>query len=193
MGNKAFFLDRDGVMIEEENYLADPAKVRLCPGCAEALRRIARAGFRIVVTSNQSGIARGYFTFAEIAAVERKIVELLAAGNAPAPDAWYYCPHHVKGTVAQYVRECDCRKPRPGMLLQAAREHDLELSGSVMIGDKLSDLRAAFAAGCPSAALVLTGHGSEQKLEPLDRRYLVAGNILEAAEQLLTLLKGEVR
>ena len=187
--NKAFFLDRDGVMIEEKNYLADPANVCLCPGCAEALRKIAAAGYRMIVTSNQSGIARGYFTFAEVAAVEKRIQELLLAEGAPLPDAWYYCPHHPKGTVAEYACECECRKPRPGMLLQAAEELDLCLSASGMIGDKLSDLRAAFAAGCPSAALVRTGHGAEQTLETLDREYLVADNIPDAAELLLDRLE----
>ena len=120
--NKAFFLDRDGVIVEEEHYLSDPAKVRLCPGCIEAFRKIADAGYRIIVTSNQSGIARGYFTFADVAAVERRICDLLVAGGAPLPLAWYYCPHHTKGTVMEYVRDCNCRKPHPGMLLQAAED-----------------------------------------------------------------------
>lgn len=189
--NNAFFLDRDGVIVEEEHYLSDPAKARLCPGCADAFRRIHRAGFRIIVTSNQSGIARGYFTFADVAAVERRIEELLAAGGAPLPDAWYYCPHHTKGTVPEYVRDCDCRKPRPGMLIRAAEEHGLSLPGSVMIGDKLSDIRAAFAAGCRSAALVMTGHGLEQTIEPLEQDYLVADNILDATEKLLALTRGQ--
>lgn len=188
--NKAFFLDRDGVIVEEEHYLSDPAKVRLCPGCIEAFRKIADAGYRIIVTSNQSGIARGYFTFADVAAVERRICDLLAAGGAPLPLAWYYCPHHTKGTVMEYVRDCNCRKPHPGMLLQAAEGHDISLADSVMIGDKLSDLRAAFAAGCPAAALVRTGHGSEQTLEKLDRDYAVADHILDAVNQLLALRKG---
>lgn len=189
--NNAFFLDRDGVIIEEEHYLSDPAKVRLCPGCAEAFRQISAAGFRIIVTSNQSGVARGYFTFAEIAAVERRIEELLTGAGAPLPDAWYYCPHHTKGSVAEYVRDCDCRKPRPGMLIRAAEEHAISLPSSVMIGDKLSDLRAAFAAGCRHAALVMTGHGSDQTPEPLEYDYPVADNILDATGKLLSLIKGK--
>lgn len=189
--NNAFFLDRDGVIIEEEHYLSDPAKVRLCPGCAEAFRQISAAGFRIIVTSNQSGVARGYFTFAEIAAVERRIEELLTGAGAPLPDAWYYCPHHTKGSVAEYVRDCDCRKPRPGMLIRAAEEYAISLPGSVMIGDKLSDLRAAFAAGCRHAALVMTGHGSEQTPEPLEYDYPVADNILDATGKLLSLIEGK--
>lgn len=183
--NKTFFLDRDGVMIEEENYLADPAKARLCPGCAKALKLIANAGYRIIVTSNQSGIARGYFTWGEVKAVEKRIKELLAAENAPLPAAWYYCPHHPKGPVPEYMLDCDCRKPKPGMLLRAAKEHDVDLQASCMIGDKISDIKAAYAAGCRSAALVLTGHGSEQEPEKLEKEYLIAENILDATEKLL--------
>ena len=185
--NKTFFLDRDGVIIEDENYLADPAKVRLCPGCAEAFRQIADAGYQIIVTSNQSGIARGYFSWKEVKAVETHIEELLAMEGAPKPAAWYYCPHHPKGTVPEYAMECNCRKPKPGLLLQAGREHEVDFQHSYMIGDKLSDLKAAFAAGCRSAALVLTGHGGEQIPEPLDKPYPTAENILDAVRKLLAI------
>ena len=183
--NRIFFLDRDGVIIEDEDYLADPSKVRLCPGCAEAFRKIGDAGFRTIVLSNQSGIARGYFTFAEVKAVERRIEELLAGENAPCPDAWYYCPHHPKGIVEEYRKECDCRKPKPGLFLQAGKDFDADFDGSFMIGDKISDLQAAFAAGCSGGALVMTGHGKEQQIVKLDREYKVAGSILEAVDQLL--------
>ena len=183
--NKTFFLDRDGVIIEDENYLADPAKVRLCPGCAEAFRQIAHAGYQIIVTSNQSGIARGYFSWQEVKAVERRIEELLTKQGAPKPAAWYYCPHHPKGTIPEYALECTCRKPKPGLLLQAGREHGVDFRHSYMIGDKLSDLQAAYAAGCRSAALVFTGHGGEQTPEELDKPYLTAENILDAVRKLL--------
>ena len=183
--NRIFFLDRDGVIIEDEDYLADPSKVRLCPGCAEAFRKIGDAGFRAIVLSNQSGIARGYFTFAEVKAVERRIEELLAGENAPCPDAWYYCPHHPKGIVEEYRKDCDCRKPKPGLFLQAGKDFDADFSRSYMIGDKISDLQAAFAAGCIGGALVMTGHGKEQQIVQLDRKYEIAGSILEAVDQLL--------
>ena len=183
--NKTFFLDRDGVIIEDENYLSDPAKARLCPGCAEAIRQIADAGYQIIVTSNQSGIARGYFSWKEVKAVEARIEELLVKEGAPKPNAWYYCPHHPKGVIPEYTQECDCRKPKPGLLLQAGREHNVDFQHSCMIGDKLSDIEAAYAAGCRSAALVLTGHGGEQKLESLDHPCLTAGTILDAVRKLL--------
>lgn len=183
--NKTFFLDRDGVIIEDENYLADPAQARLCPGCAEAFKRIADAGYRIIVTSNQSGIARGYFSWKEVKAVETRIEELLAKEGAPKPDAWYYCPHHPKGILPEYAQDCSCRKPKPGLLIQAGREHEVDFPHSYMIGDKLSDLKAAYAAGCRSGALVLTGHGGEQTPEPLEKPYLTAENILDAVQKLL--------
>ena len=183
--NKIFFLDRDGVIIEDEDYLADPSKVRLCPGCAEAFRKIRKAGYRMIVLSNQSGIARGYFTFDDVKAVERRIEEILSEQNAPCPDAWYYCPHHPKGVVEEYRKECDCRKPKPGLFLQAGKDFDADFDGSFMIGDKISDLQAAFAAGCSGGALVMTGHGKEQQIVKLDREYKVAGSILEAVDQLL--------
>lgn len=184
--NKIFFLDRDGVIIEDENYLADPAKVRLCPGCAEAFRKIANAGYRIIAVSNQSGIARGYFTFDDVKAVERKIGELLNEQGAPSPDAWYYCPHHPKGIVEEFRKDCECRKPKPGLLLQAGKDFDADFSRSFMIGDKISDLQAGFAAGCASGVLVMTGHGSEQKREILNHEYGIAENILEAVTLLLS-------
>ena len=183
--NKTFFLDRDGVIIEDENYLADPAKARLCPGCAEAFKRFAVAGYLIIVISNQSGIARGYFSWKEVKAVEARIEELLAKEGAPKPTAWYYCPHHPKGVIPEYTQECSCRKPKPGLLLQAGEEHSVDFQHSCMIGDKRSDLQAAYAAGCRSAALVLTGHGGEQNPEPFDKPYLTAANILDAVRKLL--------
>ena len=183
--NKTFFLDRDGVIIEDEDYLSEPAKVRLCPGCAEAFRKIAAAGYRIIVVSNQSGIARGYFTFDDVKAVERRIEDVLKEQNAPLPDAWYYCPHHPKGMVAEYKADCGCRKPKPGLLIQAGHDFDIDFPHSLMIGDKISDLQAAFSAGCAGGALVRTGHGSEQELQKLDKEYAAAENILDAVNKLL--------
>jgi len=165
MKNRACFLDRDGVLIHEENYLADPAKARLIPGAAEAVKLAHEQGYKVIVVSNQSGIARGYFTMAQLKAVEARIDELLAAEGA-ALDANYYCCHHPKGSVPELAVDCDCRKPKPGMLLQAERDFDVDPAHSFMIGDKTDDLNAGFAAGCAAAALVRTGHGSEQDFCP---------------------------
>jgi len=182
---KACFLDRDGVLIEEENYLSDPEKVRLCHGAAEAIRALRAAGYAIVVVSNQAGVARGYFKIESIASVEAAIAALLAKEGVSV-DAWHYCPHHPKGKIPEYSIDCDCRKPAPGMLLKAAKEMGLDLSASMMIGDKLSDVEAAFNAGCQKAALVRTGHGLEQDLSsPLAARSILTDDILDAAKKLL--------
>lgn len=152
---KAFFLDRDGVINVEVDYLSDPDKAELIPGVPEALREIHAHGFLAIVVTNQSGVARGMYTQNEVNAVHRRIDELLAAAGAKV-DGWYFCPHHPKHTGP-----CDCRKPAPGMLLQAAREHEIDLANSVMVGDRLSDLEAGRAAGCRTVWLVKTGYGAE--------------------------------
>ena len=160
---KACFLDRDGCLIEERNYLSDPAQVCLCPGVPEALRLLEENGYLRIVVSNQSGIARGYFTMEQLRAVERRIDELLAEHGVRV-DAWYYCPHHKKGVVPEYAVDCDCRKPLPGMLLRAAEDFSLDRKQCIMIGDRISDLRAGLSAGCRAAALVRTGYGRMEDL-----------------------------
>ena len=161
--NKACFLDRDGVIIEDENYLKVPDQVHLCAGIVPAMRMLRDAGYKIVVVSNQSGIARGYFTPEDLKRVEARIDELLREQGVFI-DRNYYCFHHKKGVVREYAVECKCRKPEPGMLLQAAEDLDLDLGECIMIGDKVSDVEAGLRAGCRAAALVRTGHGVEQNL-----------------------------
>ena len=182
---KVFFLDRDGVIIEDKNYLSSPDQVVLCEGTVSAFRRIKDAGYGIVVVSNQSGIARGYFTEKDLEKVEKRIEELLAASGSPVPDKWYYCPHHAKGSVPEYSFDCDCRKPKPGLFLRAGKELDIDFSQSVVIGDKISDLEGGFSAGCGKGVLVLTGHGKEQEPVKLAKKYETASGILEAVESAL--------
>jgi len=182
---KAFFLDRDGVIIEDENYLADPAKVRLCPGTPEAFKLMKNAGYSIYVVSNQSGVARGYFTMENVFAVQKQIEKLLLESGAPVPDGWYNCPHHPKGSVPEFSVACKCRKPEPGLILQAAKEHAADLAESAIVGDKLTDLESGFRAGIRKACLVRTGHGSEQVLTPLEYPYETAENLLDAVHKLL--------
>lgn len=163
MTAKACFLDRDGTLIEERNYLADPALVALAPGVSEALRLLHDAGYRLIVVSNQSGIARGYFTTEQLRAVERRVGELLAE-HGVSLDANYYCFHHEKGIIPEFTHSCDCRKPKPGLLLRAIRDFSLDPAQCLMIGDKVSDLQAGLAAGCRAVALVRSGHGADQDL-----------------------------
>jgi len=138
----AVFLDRDGTLIEDMRYPRDSSQVRLLPGAAEALRQLKEAGFALIVVSNQSGLGRGLITPEEAAAVHARFVGLLAEAGVTL-DACYYCPHAPEAG-------CDCRKPKPGLLLRAAVEHGLDLPTSVMVGDKLSDVDAGNAAGCRS-------------------------------------------
>jgi D-glycero-D-manno-heptose 1,7-bisphosphate phosphatase len=149
----AVFLDRDGTLIEEVGHLGDPDGVLLLPGAAQALRRLAGAGFALVVASNQGGVARGLFTEEDIRSVNRRAAELLASAGAPPIAGWYWCPHHP-----EFTGPCDCRKPAPGMLKRAARDLDLDLGRSWMVGDHPVDAGAARAAGA-RAIVVRTGHG----------------------------------
>ncbi len=159
----AVFLDRDGTIIEEAEYLSDPAGARLLPGAAEGIAHLRTAGFAVVVTSNQSGVARGYFDEAAVQVVNRRVQELLTAAGAPA-DAFYYCPHHPEGSVPAYALDCECRKPKPGMLHAAAADLDLDLKRSWVVGDKRTDMEFGTDNGL-RAVLVLTGYGRETQAE----------------------------
>jgi D-glycero-D-manno-heptose 1,7-bisphosphate phosphatase len=159
MPREAVFLDRDGTLIEEVNYLSEPEQVRLIPGAAGAVRRLNQAGLLVVVVTNQAGVARGYFPESRIADVHLRLSLLLGEHSAHI-DAYLYCPHHPTEGVGAYRVACECRKPKPGLLLTAARELDIDLSRSVMIGDKQCDADAGHAAGCRTI-LVRTGHGDE--------------------------------
>jgi D-glycero-D-manno-heptose 1,7-bisphosphate phosphatase len=159
MSREAVFLDRDGTLIEEVNYLSAPEQVKLIPGAAEAVRRLNAAGVLVVVVTNQAGVARGIFPESRVGAVHAHLSALLAARGA-CLDAFYYCPHHPTAGTGAYRVACECRKPKPALLLTAARELDIDLARSWMIGDKLCDAEAGRAAGCRTI-LVRTGHGSE--------------------------------
>ena len=154
----ALFLDRDGVLIEEVEYLARPEQVRLISGAAAAVRRANDAGLKVVVVSNQSGVARGRFPETVLPEVHRVISAKLLEEAGAVIDAFYYCPHHPTEGLGSFRIDCECRKPKPGMLLAAANELIIDLSKSWMVGDRLTDLRAGAAAGCRTI-LVQTGYG----------------------------------
>lgn len=153
----AVFLDRDGCLNEEVGYLNHVSRVRLLPGAAPAVRRLNEAGVAAVVATNQTGVARGYFPADVLEAVNREVVRQLALEGARL-DGFYVCPHHPEHGEPPYRQVCECRKPRPGLLLRAARELDLDLAASVMVGDKISDVACGHAAGA-AGVLVLTGYG----------------------------------
>jgi D-glycero-D-manno-heptose 1,7-bisphosphate phosphatase len=154
----AVFLDRDGTLIEEIGYLDRLDRLALFPYTIDAVRLLNRAGFAVVVVTNQAGIARGIVREAFVHEAHRVITDRLAAGGARI-DAFYYCPHHPAGTVPELRQACDCRKPAPGMLRRAAAELDLDLSRSFAIGDRVHDATAAVAVGA-RGVLVRTGHGA---------------------------------
>lgn len=158
-GRRALFLDRDGSLIVEKAYLDDPAHVELLPGAAEAIARLNRAGWLVIVVTNQSGVARGLFDFDRVQEIHAEIDRQLARAGAHI-DAWLVCPHHPDGVVSGYAIRCDCRKPEPGLLLKAAKRYGIDLSHCVMAGDKATDVQAGEAAGCRSW-LLLTGYGRE--------------------------------
>ena len=166
----AVFFDRDGVLIEDSHYVGAVDQVRLIPGAADAVRLVQAAGYVTVVVTNQSGVARGMFAEDVVHQVHRHI----EAETGLAFDRWEHCPHHPDGTVAEFTRDCDCRKPKPGMLLRAAAALDVDLSRSWIIGDRASDLDSGFAAGC-RCILVRTGYGKQVDIhEPDPTRRLVA-------------------
>ncbi|MBI2610916.1 HAD family hydrolase [Candidatus Kaiserbacteria bacterium] len=152
----AVFVDRDGVLNEDTAYASDPKVAKLLPGVAPAIKRLNEAGMIVIVVSNQSGIARGFHTESDTRAFNAELDAQLRAEGARV-DGWYYCPHLPEGKVPEYAMECECRKPKPGMLLQAAREHDIDIASSFIVGDKESDIAAGAAAG---AQTILVGAGT---------------------------------
>ena len=182
---KAFFIDRDGVVNAEVDYLHRPEDVILIDGLGEALGTIHRAGYLAVVVSNQSGVARGMYTMQDVKAVENRICELLRQSGSDVPDAFYYCPHHKKGIVPELAVDCDCRKPKPGMFRQAARDWEIDPAQSYMIGDRMSDLQAGQAAGCAAEVLVLTGYGMNEQDAARTAGFRIAEDLLDAVNGLL--------
>ena len=162
----AVFLDRDGTIIDEVGYLDRVERLSLYPWSIDAIRAFNRAGFRVVVITNQSGIARGFFTEAVVDDVHRHLAAMLATGGAHV-DAYYYCPHHPDG-INEYAIECDCRKPEPGLIHRASRELGLSLAGSWFVGDTWMDVAAGRAAGCRTI-MVGPEHRTAAEL-PEDRR-----------------------
>jgi D-glycero-D-manno-heptose 1,7-bisphosphate phosphatase len=153
----ALFIDRDGTLTEEVGYVNHPRRLRLLPRSAEAVRRLNEAGVAAVVVTNQSGIARGYFSADVLTSVNEELVRQLKESGAYV-DGIYVCPHHPSAGEPPYRNACDCRKPRPGLLTRAAADLALDLSRSAVVGDKPSDVETAAHVGA-RGVLVLTGYG----------------------------------
>ncbi len=175
---KAVFLDRDGTINTEKEYLYRIEEFEFINGATDAICLLNRSGHLVIVVTNQSGVARGYYDEQDVIKLHQHIDKLLANAGARV-DAWYYCPHHPQGR-GRYAKQCTCRKPLPGMLFNAAEELAVDLSSSWMVGDKIADVEAGMAAGCRSV-LVLTGYGTEERCR-LPYGVESCSDIMEAAK-----------
>lgn len=177
---RAIFLDRDGTINHDPGFVHRVEDLKLLPGAVEGLRRMAAAGFRLVIVTNQSGVARGLFTEDQMHAFNAALVHRLADEGVTI-DAVYCCPFHREATVAAYRQDSPLRKPNPGMLLQAAAEHGLGLDASWSVGDKRSDVAAGRAAGCRTILLRSGAAGRDSDSPPVEPDF-VADDLTAAAE-----------
>jgi heptosyltransferase-2 len=189
-GFPAAFLDRDGTIIEDSGYLGDPEGIQFIPGAIEALRRLQAAGYRLIVVTNQAGVARGLITEAEVGRVNERLAELLDRAGVRL-DGIYYCPHHPEYGPPAYRQDCECRKPKPGMIHRAVQDFGVDPSRSVVIGDHVSDVALARPFPGMVGIMLRTGHGAEQweriQSGVLPRPVHIADDLLKAVEWFLAL------
>ena len=179
---RAVFLDKDGTLIDDVPYNVDPALLKLAQGAGPALRLMQQMGYRLIVVSNQSGVARGLFDEAALPPLFSALGDMLAREGVTL-DGCYWCPHHPQGAAAGYAIECGCRKPLPGMLRQAAQEHGIDLARSWMVGDILNDVEAGRRAGCRTV-LIDNGNETEWLRSPLRTPDIAAPDLLAAARSM---------
>ncbi len=179
MSHRAIFLDKDGTLVEDVPYNVNPDLMQLTTGAVEGLRSLHAAGYKLIIISNQSGVARGYFPEEALIAVKERSHQMLAEMGVPLT-GFYYCPHHPDGNVSGYNIDCSCRKPEPGLLFRAAQEHDIDLANSWFIGDILNDVEAGRRAGCKTV-LIDNGNETEWVLSPLRLPHYIAPDLAEAA------------
>lgn len=180
--NRAVFLDKDGTLIKDVPYNVDPRLIEISDNALNGLRLLKRAGFLLVLITNQSGIARGYF---DVIQLKQCLVSLESKLNKTdiKLDGIYFCPHHPNGSHPAYSRECKCRKPNPGMVLQAKEDLNIDLVGSWLIGDSLTDMETGRQAGCRN--ILLTTTDSDNIRNEVDKTWTVASCIDEAAAIIL--------
>ena len=182
---RAVFLDRDGTVNVEREYLYRIEDFEFIPGAPEAIKRLQSVGYSIIVVTNQSGIARGFYSEEDVSRLHEHIQKELMFFGAKI-DSFYVCPHHPTSGRDELRQDCDCRKGSPGMLLRAAEEHDIDLKRSFMIGDKLADIEAGQRAGC-QAILVLTGYGRETAQKHLLPQVKKCIDICDASDYITSL------
>ena len=186
----AIFLDKDGTLIPDIPYNADPDLISLEKNVGKTLAKLA-PHFELIVISNQSGLAFGYFDENDLQKVEKRMAELLDEYGVSL-SGFYFCPHHPDGSITPYAKLCDCRKPNPGLIIRAAKEHHISLNGSWMIGDILNDVQAGKAAGCGSI-LIDNGNETEWDMANGPQRIpdFIAPDFAAAGEYILKNLKHE--
>ena len=155
--NKAVFLDRDGTIIEDKNYIYEFSKVTFLPNAIKALEIFQKRNFLLIIVSNQSGVGRGFFSENDVRSVNEYINQKLLECGIYISN-FYYCPHYLGSRNAIYNKACNCRKPAPGLILQAAYEHNIDLNSSYMFGDKVSDVLAGLNAGVDNSYIVNKKH-----------------------------------
>lgn len=181
--SKAVFLDRDGTLIEDTGYINSPEQVKFLPGAIAAVKKLQDAGFKIIIISNQSGVARGLITEDMLQTIDKLIHRQVLNGGAHI-DGSYYCPHHPEHGVYPYRQDCECRKPHIGLIRKAVKDHDLDLSGSIMVGDHSNDIETAKRAGIKSV-FVMTGHGPEEKAHLKSQPDHIATDLSAAADWII--------
>jgi D-glycero-D-manno-heptose 1,7-bisphosphate phosphatase len=183
LSRRAVFLDRDDTVIVDRVYLSDPDGIELLPGAAEAIRLLNEAGVPVILVTNQSGVARGLFDEERVHEIHLRLMADLAERGARL-DAVYFCPHHPEGRVPEYTMVCSCRKPAPGLLLQAALDFGLDLKACFMIGDKPDDVLAIHGVGGKGVLLEMG--------KPLGGVVpdFTARTLLEAVQWVLDAMKG---
>ena len=180
--NRAVFLDRDGTINVDKGYAHSIEDFEFIPDVPQAIKLLKNAGFLVIVVTNQSGVARGYYHLDAVHRLHKYLSEQLA-GFSTSVDGYYICPHHLQGKESNYAIACSCRKPLPGMILQAAEDFAVDLTCSYMIGDKQSDIQAGLAAGCRPILLV-TSYALNQ-LPPMQASVTCYENLLEAARAIV--------
>jgi len=178
--NRAVFLDRDGTLNEEVNLLHAVEGLRLLPGAGKAVARLNKLGFQVIVITNQPVVARGLCSEAKVNEIHDALRKLVAKEGGKL-DGIYYCPHSKLAEVQEYRLECECRKPAPGLLKQAAKDHSLDLKASYMVGDMARDILAGQAAGC-TTVLVQTGHAGQDLREGEAQADQVCADLAAAAD-----------
>ena len=185
MSQRAVFLDRDGTMIEDVGYLDRLERLKLFPYTIDAVRLLNRAGYKVFVVTSQNGVAQGVLTEEFLAEAHAHVSRLVEAAGAKI-DGYYYCPHSTHAVVERYRTDCDCRKPKPGMILAAARDHSLDIARSFVVGDRWRDIEMGTAAGT-RALLVETGYGrTEASRRPVSMPSVpVTATLIEATSWIL--------